>query len=519
MARGLLRSSGLTSRLPCGRPPVTHVPRPAVASPPRARRDGRPMNDPAPPAVHDDGDAGRWLRRRRRHATAGAADIATLAALPPVRIGLVTKLNLLTVGLIFLTAVVDHRLHVLARVDRRRRRARARRRARCRRCWPRWSTSRCASDDRAGIEQIVDSLVAGLERRVRRGPRRASAAPSRAAATATRSPARRSRSPRSSRPAHGVGEPTRTAARSAHRRYLEVVAPVRAGGAIAPARERRSRPRPRRSATCGSACRSSRSAAQFREQIAGALTVVAIVMLVAMRRATLLLTRRLVAPMRRLMRAARAVGARAPRRLRAGALVATSSGLLTHTFNHMTQRLAESQAEVASYQRTLEDKVAQRTRELEIATAHAYKLAQHDILTGLPNRSLLNQRLKQILAQAQRDGTQVALPVPRLRPLQAHQRHARPRRRRPAAAGDRAAADQRRARIATPSRASAATSSSSILPGPRPGARDVRGDDACCTRVRESFQAPFRLADQTPTLTCSIGVVALSARRAGRRRR
>src|SRR5213075_2270636 len=26
------------------------------------------------------------------------------------------------------------------------------------------------------------------------------------------------------------------------------------------------------------------------------------------------------------------------------------------------------------------------------------------------------------------------------------------------------------------------------------------------SRVREAFQAPFRLADQTPTLTCSIGV-------------
>ena len=107
------------------------------------------------------------------------------------------------------------------------------------------------------------------------------------------------------------------------------------------------------------------------------------------------------------MRAARAVGAG-----RLDVYVPANSsdelGLLTHTFNHMTQRLAESQAEVANYQRTLEDKVAQRTKELEIATAHAYKLAQHDILTGLPNRSLLNQRLKQILAQAQRDGTHVA---------------------------------------------------------------------------------------------------------------
>src|SRR5947208_13938108 len=74
----------------------------------------------------------------------------------------------------------------------------------------------------------------------------------------------------------------------------------------------------------------------------------------------------------------------------------------------MTQRLSESQAEVAGYQKTLEEKVTQRTKELELATAQAYKLAQHDILTGLPNRSLLNQRLRQIVAQAIRDGHQVA---------------------------------------------------------------------------------------------------------------
>ena len=137
----------------------------------------------------------------------------------------------------------------------------------------------------------------------------------------------------------------------------------------------------------------------------GAVAVVLALLVVAIV-ATLLLTRRLVAPMHRLMRAARAVGAG-----RLDVYVPASSsdelGLLTHTFNHMTQKLGESQSEVANYQRTLEDKVTQRTKELEIATAHAYKLAQHDILTGLPNRSLLNQRLKQILSLAQRDGTHV----------------------------------------------------------------------------------------------------------------
>ena len=145
---------------------------------------------------------------------------------------------------------------------------------------------------------------------------------------------------------------------------------------------------------------------QFREQVIGAIGVVSLLVVVAIV-ATLLLTRRLVAPMRRLMRAARAVGAG-----RLDVYVPAHSsdelGLLTHTFNHMPQKLAASQSEVGNYQRTLEEKVAQRTRELEVATAQAYKLAQHDILTGLPNRSLLNQSLRQIIAVAQRDGTQVA---------------------------------------------------------------------------------------------------------------
>ena len=44
-----------------------------------------------------------------------------------------------------------------------------------------------------------------------------------------------------------------------------------------------------------------------------------------------------------------------------------------------------------------------------------------------------------------------------------------------------------------------------ILPGlnPAQAAFEVM---AVLTRVRESFMAPFRLSDQMPTLTCSIGV-------------
>ena len=178
--------------------------------------------------------------------------------------------------------------------------------------------------------------------------------------------------------------------------------------------------------------------------------------------------------------------------------------MLTHTFNHMTQRLSESQAEVANYQRTLEEKVAQRTKELEVATAHAYKLAQHDILTGLPNRSLLNSRLRQIFAQAQRSGLQVACifldfdHFKRINDTLGHD-----------------AGDQLLQSIAQ--RLTSAVRESDtvarlggdefvvILPGLDP-AHATFEIMTVLQRVRDSFQAPFRLADQTPTLTCSLGV-------------
>ena len=170
----------------------------------------------------------------------------------------------------------------------------------------------------------------------------------------------------------------------------------------------------------------------------------------------------------------------------------------------MTHRLSESQAEVANYQRTLEDKVAQRTKELEIATAHAYKLAQHDILTGLPNRSLLNQRLKQILAQAQRDATHVAClfldfdHFKRINDTLGHD------------AGDQLlqAVAQRLTSAVRESDTVARLGGDEfvlILPGLDP-AHATFETMTVLARVRESFLAPFRLSDQMPTLTSSIGV-------------
>src|SRR5262245_10646798 len=170
----------------------------------------------------------------------------------------------------------------------------------------------------------------------------------------------------------------------------------------------------------------------------------------------------------------------------------------------MTQRLSSSQSEVASYQRTLEEKVAQRTKELEVATAHAYKLAQHDILTGLPNRSLLNQRLRQILAQALRDGTQVAClfldfdHFKRINDTLGHD------------AGDQLlqAIAQRLTKAVRESDTVARLGGDEfVLVLPSLSAADATFEVmAVISRVRESFNEPFKLSDQIPTLTCSVGV-------------
>jgi diguanylate cyclase (GGDEF)-like protein len=456
----------------------------------------------------------RMRRALRRHLSPLGGDTASMLDMPPVRMGLLTKLNLVMIGLIFLTAVAITVYYVSQRWRDDEQQVRSHG-ASLVAVMTELAELSIYTSDRAALEQILDSV--GADPTVAFGAvldrKQKVLAERRFAPALSRQPL----------PPIGIdvrmpgrGELLTLEHQIGGQRYVEVVAPVVTGGvstrdllgvegngdggAVNPVGTGTSSATPIGFVRLGLTFEQQRR--QFREQVVGAVVVVGLLVVFAII-ASLLLTRGLVAPMRRLMRAARAVGSG-----RLDIFVPASSqdelGLLTHTFNHMTQKLAESQSEVANYQRTLEEKVAQRTRELEVATAHAYKLAQHDILTGLPNRALLNQRLKQILAQAQRDGTHVAClfldfdHFKRINDTLGHD-----------------AGDQLLQAIAQ--RLTAAVRESDtvarlggdefvvILPGldPEPASFEVM---AVLNRVRDAFQAPFRLADQTPTLTCSIGV-------------
>ena len=158
----------------------------------------------------------------------------------------------------------------------------------------------------------------------------------------------------------------------------------------------RSRPRPGREfiATADEARASVRASEKSIESAAAKAVLFALLALAVTAWAITWPVRRLTAGTRRL-----AAGDLTARVSRGGA---SEVDELARAFNHMATELDQAERSVRSYQAQLEQRVAERTRQLR-------HLADHDPLTNLPNRRQLFQRLNDMIAAASPANSHIAV--------------------------------------------------------------------------------------------------------------
>lgn len=156
------------------------------------------------------------------------------------------------------------------------------------------------------------------------------------------------------------------------------------------------------------------------------LGIVAVVLLVSLLITFILsarLQRLITDPLLRLSATARQIRIEKNYSLRVTGEGRDELGSLITDFNAMLNEIQSRDTKLSEHHSLLEERVAQRTRELEIANSklaasrdHAESVAKrmehfayHDALTGLPNRILLNDRITTELAHARRNQGMVAL--------------------------------------------------------------------------------------------------------------
>jgi diguanylate cyclase (GGDEF)-like protein len=84
-------------------------------------------------------------------------------------------------------------------------------------------------------------------------------------------------------------------------------------------------------------------------------------------------------------------------------------GELVRSYNETAHTLTESRERMSSYQRALEERVRERTRELNEAEARAVQLSNTDPLTSLPNRILMTRKLEEAIKRASNDTSRVSV--------------------------------------------------------------------------------------------------------------
>ena len=156
---------------------------------------------------------------------------------------------------------------------------------------------------------------------------------------------------------------------------------------------------------------------------------------------------------------------------------------------------------VAILKGTFQDVTERRATE-----ARLHYLAHHDPLTGLPNRSLLNDRLEQALARARRDGTEIAvlcIDIDRFKDINDTYGHN--------------AGDELLIEVASRLQAEVRGSDTIARLGGdefaiiQVGIGQPHGANTLCHRLLEALTQPYELGGQRVPAGCSIGVAMFPA--------